>query len=101
MAVCFDAPVVELLRAGGETAHRALAGLGPDILARPVDLDEVRRRASTRPADLPVGELLLDQRVVSGIGNIWRCETLFACRCDPWRPHGSLDATALDELICR
>ncbi|MBW3615955.1 MAG: hypothetical protein KY439_11725 [Actinobacteria bacterium] len=99
LAVCFDAPVVELLAPGGEHRHPALTGLGPDVLRPPIDLGEVRRRAGTRPADLAVGELLLDQQVVAGIGNIWRCETLFACRVDPWLPWGQLAPGDLDRVV--
>jgi endonuclease-8 len=62
-------------------------------------LAAVRQRAAARPPETPIGELLLDQQVVSGIGNIWRCETLFANRVDPWTPHHDLDAGAFDALI--
>jgi endonuclease-8 len=97
VAVCFNAPVIELLAAREERVHPGLRDLGPDVLVDPVDLDEVRRRAATRPPAITVGELLLDQRVVSGIGNIWRCETLFACRVNPWTPVAEVGD--LDHLI--
>jgi formamidopyrimidine-DNA glycosylase len=99
VAVCFDAPVVELLDERAAAAHPALAGLGPDVLRPPVDLDEVRRRAAQRPPDIPVGELLLDQQVVSGIGNIWRCEVLFVRKVHPWTRHASLATDELDALV--
>jgi endonuclease-8 len=95
VAVCFNAPTVELLTPRDEAEHASLAGLGPDVLKPPVDLDEVRRRAATRPATT-IGELLLDQPVVSGIGNIYRCEALFLCRTNPKTPWPDAD---LDELV--
>ena len=96
VAVCFNAPVVELLTERDEAEHPSLTGLGPDVLKPPIDMDEVRRRAATRPADVTIGELLLDQRVVSGIGNIYRCEALFLCCTDPHLPWTAAD---LDELV--
>ena len=99
LAVCFDAPVVELLAPGGERIHPALAGLGPDVLDDPLDVDEIRRRARRRPPELALGQLLLDQRVVAGIGNIWRCETMFAERRNPWTPQSSLADPELDALM--
>ena len=93
VAVCFNAPVVELRR------DDDVGDLGPDVLRPPVDHDEIRRRAATRPPDLPVGDLLLDQRVVSGIGNIWRCEALFARKLNPWTPRSALDDDEVDALI--
>lgn len=105
VAVCFNAPVVELLAPKGEYLHRSLTGLGPDVLEPPVDLDEVRRRTAAVAAELTIGELLLDQRVVAGIGNIWRCETLFACRVDPFRPQATVDleplVTTASDLMTR
>lgn len=65
----------------------------------PVDLAEVRRRAATRHPELPAAELLVDQQVVAGIGNIWRCETLFACRTHPWLAQGRLASDQLDRLV--
>ena len=97
IAVCFNAPVVELLASGGEGQHPGLVNLGPDVLKPPVDLDEVRRRATA--SSTTIGELLLDQSVVSGIGNIWRCEALFVQRLDPFTPIRDVPVERLDELV--
>ena len=99
LAVCFDAPVVELLAAGEVERHPSIGALGPDVLVDPFDTAEVCRRASTRPADLPVGDLLLDQRVVAGIGNIYRCESLFLAGLHPSTPRSALDDAALTDLV--
>jgi endonuclease VIII len=66
------------------------------VLAVPLAVDEVRRRAAARPDDVPVCDLLLDQRVVAGIGNIYRAEAMFLCGVDPWTPHRGAD---LDTLV--
>ena len=99
VAVCFNAPVVELLRPGAELRHPSLAGLGPDVLHEDIRLDEVRRRARAGPPDRPLGELLLDQRVVAGIGNIWRSEALFACGLNPWTSVSAITDDQLDALV--
>ena len=99
MAVCFNAPIVELLAPGAEANHPSLSGLGPDILARPLDVEEIRARARRRPPDTALGELLLDQRVVAGIGNVWRCEALFLEGRNPWAPVSSLTDDELDALM--
>ncbi|HJV09745.1 MAG TPA: DNA-formamidopyrimidine glycosylase family protein [Acidimicrobiales bacterium] len=99
LAVCFNAPIVELLAPGGEAHHPSLSALGPDILDRPPDLDEIRRRARARPPSTPLGELLLDQRVAAGIGNIWRCEALFLEGHSPWAPVSAITDHQLDALM--
>lgn len=90
VAVCFNAPVVELLKPGGNHEHPGMAGLGPDILAPEFAADDVIARVAAEPPDRSVGEVLLDQRVVSGIGNIWRSESLFRARVHPATPVGAV-----------
>jgi len=81
VAVCFAAPVMELVR----DAQAPVAHLGPDILVDPFDLDDVMRRA--RASEAPtLGELLLEQRVCAGIGNIYKCEALWALELNAWMP---------------
>ena len=101
VAVCFDAPVVELLAAGEDDRHPSLTGLGPDVLVDPFDMAEVLRRIHGEPPERAVGEILLDQRVVSGIGNIYRCESLFLARLHPSTPRSALDDEALTSLVAR
>ena len=69
-----------------ELNSRAVARLGPDILAPEPDFD--RMLANLRRGDQAreVGDALLDQRLVAGIGNVWRAEALWAERVSPWRP---------------
>ncbi|HEY8642319.1 MAG TPA: DNA-formamidopyrimidine glycosylase family protein [Candidatus Dormibacteraeota bacterium] len=92
VAVLFNAPVVELTRHDDRTSH-----LGPDILAENLDLDLVVRRARSL-GSVPVGEVLLDQRVSAGIGNIWRNEALWTERVNPWRASTSLSDAQLRAL---
>ena len=99
VAVCFNAPVVELLVPDAEANHPSLGGLGPDVLARPLDVDQIRLRARRRPPDTAIGELLLDQRVAAGIGNIWRCEALFLDGRNPRTPVSALTDDELDALL--
>jgi endonuclease-8 len=83
-AVLWNGPVLELDR--GRSAR-----LGPDILVDRVDAS--RLRGVDRRREL--GEVLLDQRVVAGIGNLWKAEALWQARVSPWRCIGD---TSDDEL---
>jgi len=74
-----------------------VAHLGPDILVDPFDLDAVIRRAR-RPEAPTLGELLLEQRVCAGIGNIYKCEALWALELDAWMPPAELDDGKLRRL---
>src|SRR5262249_30184502 len=62
---------------------RSVARLGPDILADPPDLATMARRLRAEP-ERAIGDALLDQRLVAGIGNIWRSEALWQARVSPW-----------------
>jgi endonuclease-8 len=98
-AVCFNAPVIELLGAHDLDGHPALRGLGPDVLVDPLDLVEIRRRARLLPSTTVIGDVLLDQQVVSGIGNIYRCEALFVAKLDPGAPIGAIVDPVLDHVV--
>jgi endonuclease VIII len=91
-AVCFAAPDVETYRRGASgTTSPALDALGPDVCGPDVDVDAVLDRLGTIPsADAEVGDVLLDQRVASGIGNVYKSEICFACRLDPFTPLGEI-----------
>jgi endonuclease VIII len=93
VAVCFAAPVLELV----VDARRPVAHLGPDILAPLFDLDEVIHRAR-RSATSSLGELLLEQRVCAGVGNIYKCETLWIHRRNPWTPPNKVSESELRQL---
>jgi endonuclease VIII len=103
VAVCFDAPVVELFETRAAVIHPTLARLGPDLLAPgwgPADAAEARRRLrDPARASMTISEALLDQRALAGIGNIWRNETLWRERVDPWARVRDVDDATLDRLI--
>jgi endonuclease-8 len=83
VAVCFNAPVVELLRPAEVAHHPMLANLGPDLLTDDFDAQQALRRMREMPA-MPLGEAVLAQAVVAGIGNIYKSESLFLCGADPF-----------------
>jgi endonuclease-8 len=91
-ALQLNGPVLEL----GRAAPRL--DLGPDILARPLPRDEIVARLRTVPAR-PVGDALLDQRLVAGIGNLWKAEALWHARISPWQPIGELTDAELGRVV--
>jgi endonuclease-8 len=76
--VLWNGPVLEL-------HTRALRRLGPDILAQPPDIDAMLARLRRADTGRWLGEILLDQRLVAGIGNMWMAEALWRARLSPWR----------------
>jgi endonuclease-8 len=86
----------ELMRTAHVRAARGLRHLGPDLLDDDCDLGEVMRRArAAGNRGRAVGELLQDQRIAAGIGNVIRCEALFLAGVDPWQPTRDLDDARL------
>ena len=69
-----------------ELDDRVVRRLGPDILAQPPDLDAMLERLRHADQARHVGDAMLDQQLVSGIGNMWKAETLWDARLSPWRP---------------
>jgi endonuclease-8 len=91
-ALQLNGPVLELSR-----AQPALV-LGPDILAEPLERDEIVTRLRADPRR-PLGDVLLDQRAVAGIGNVWKAEALWQARVSPWRPAGELRAEEVGRVV--
>jgi endonuclease VIII len=105
VAVCFDAPVIELFETRAEAIHPTISRLGPDLLgpdwgAEAEGAAIARLRDPARVA-MTISEALLDQRALAGIGNIWRNETLFHESVDPWARVGDLDAATIGRLVRR
>ncbi len=83
-AVQFGGPTLRLLRAESVRRDPVLARLGPDILALDFDAERIAQSLAGVP-DRSLGDALLDQHLVAGIGNIFKSEACFAARLDPWQ----------------
>jgi endonuclease-8 len=100
VAVCFDAPVVELLETRAEALHPALSRLGPDLLAADFDGDDAMRRLrAAERAATSIAEALLDQRALAGIGNVYKSEILWIERVSPFTPTADVTDEALARLV--
>lgn len=98
-AVGFRLATVELIDAARE--REALGHLGPDPLGTDWDPAEALRRLLAQP-DRPIAEALLDQRVMAGPGNVWKCELCFLRGVDPSTPVGRVPRPErLVELVKR
>lgn len=73
--------------------------LGPDLLGADWDPDEAVRRLAADPSR-PIGEALLDQRALAGVGNLYKAEVLFLRGLDPWTPVGRIDDLAPLVRLC-
>jgi endonuclease-8 len=92
-AVLWNGSVLELVGARG--APR----VGPDILGKPPDYETMLTRLRATPPEREIGEALLDQRLVSGIGNIWRAEALWEAQISPWLRLDQIDDRELRALL--
>ena len=100
VAVCFSAPVVEAYRYFDRARHPILGRLGPDLCHEAPDLEEcVRRMQTYEPAETTIAEVLLDQWVMCGVGNVYRCELLWACEFNPWARVGDLSHDECREVV--
>jgi endonuclease-8 len=86
----FDGPLLELMTDGRTRFDRRLAALGPDILADEFDAAEFLRRLRGDDPTRPIGDALLDQTTIAGIGNIWKAEGCWEAAIDPWRAVGKV-----------
>lgn len=96
-AVCFRAPTVEVYPPQ-DPRPRPWRRIGPDLCVAGVDLAAVVRNTHRLPQDTEIADVLLDQRVAAGIGNVYKSEALWACRVNPFSPLHSLDDGVRREL---
>lgn len=97
-AVGFNIPVAEFTSARTLGKHRELRKLGPDVLSKNFDagaaLGRLRDRGTTAIADA-----LLNQRVLAGLGNVYKSEVLFMCRVNPFALVQDLDDATLATIV--
>jgi len=98
VAVGFNVPVAELLTPRQLARHKELQALGPDLLDAAFERGEVTRRVRAREHDA-IGDVLLNQRVIAGIGNVLKSEILFIAGIDPFAPAARLSDADVDRVI--
>jgi endonuclease-8 len=92
-ALLWNGPVLEL---SSRSRRRVV---GPDILAEPPDLTAMVSNLRREPAARELGDALLDQRLVSGIGNLWRAEALWQAQVSPWLALGEVSDEELERVL--
>jgi endonuclease-8 len=100
-AVCFAAPVIELT--DGRTAQARVAHLGPDLTRNDItdeDIDAaVVHMTTISDPDEEIGNVMLDQRIACGVGNVYKSESLFVCGVNPFTHVNDIDAAARRRLL--
>ena len=85
VAVCFDSPTVETYRQHDKQRHPGLGRLGPDLCRGEVDLGEAIELLLSYPnPEARLRDVMVDQHVMQGVGNVYRCEVLWAAELSPW-----------------
>jgi len=92
-ALLWNGPVLELSR---RPRRRAV---GPDILAEPPDVAAMVSNLRREPPRRELGDALLDQRLVAGIGNLWRAEALWHAQLSPWLRLGEASNGELERVL--
>jgi len=102
VAVCFRAPTVELIETRALAVHPVLRRLGSDVARDSFD-PALALRALRDPsrASAPVGDALLDQRAVAGLGNVYRSELCFLGRVNPFTPVSDVSDETLTRMLIR
>jgi endonuclease VIII len=97
-AVAFDVPVAEFMTPKDVERRPTLKHLGPDVMADGFDVDEAVRRIQARP-DMEIADALLDQQAIAGIGNIFKSESLFAARVNPFARMRELPPEQIAKIV--
>jgi endonuclease-8 len=97
VAVGFDVPVAEFHTTQSLARHRAVPNLGPDVLAETFSEDNAMQRIAAQKHE-EIGNVLLDQRVLAGLGNVYKSEVCFAAKVHPFRKVATLSAAELADI---
>jgi endonuclease-8 len=97
-AVGFNIPVAEFLGERDLARHDELCRLGPDVLSEHFQADEAIRRIRAQPSTA-AADVLLNQRVIAGLGNVYKSEVLFVCGVHPFAPVRTLSDAAVAALV--
>jgi endonuclease-8 len=97
--VQFDGPVLELMTEGRTRFDKRLAALGPDLLRDDFSGEEFIRRLRGDDPKRGIGDALLDQRNIAGIGNVWKNEACFIARVSPWRRVAEVSDDEAAEIV--
>jgi endonuclease-8 len=97
--VQFDGPVLELTSESRLRADPRLTRLGQDVLGESFDVDRFLARLRADDPERPIGDALLDQQTIAGIGNLWKAEVCFAAAIDPWRALAAVEDEEAARLV--
>jgi endonuclease-8 len=101
-AVAFNVPIAEFHTARSLERNSQVPKLGPDILHDEFSIEAgvqaLRNRAATNPTD-EIAVVLLNQRVVAGLGNVYKSEVAFAAGVNPFRPMSSITDREMNTMI--
>jgi endonuclease VIII len=98
VAVAFDVPIARFHTARTLERFAAVTGLGPDVLSQSFSQDEATGRLLAESSE-EIGNVLLNQRVMAGIGNVFKSEICFACQVNPFRKVATLRPSEVECLI--
>jgi len=99
IVVQFRGPILELKRSSRTNFDPYLNRLGPDILAKELDLSAIMVRLRADDQTRPVADALLDQRTLAGVGNLWKNESLYELQINPWRPLAEVSDEQLEAVV--
>ena len=99
-AVAFNVPVAKFYTANSLARDSSIPRLGPDLLNPEFSADEAKQRLLGQSSE-EIGNVLLNQRVMAGLGNVYKSEVLFACGIYPFRRVGTLTPAEIDCVLDR
>jgi endonuclease VIII len=97
-AVAFNVPIARFHTAKSLERFTAVATLGPDVLGQSFATDDVTQRLLAHGEE-EIGNVLLNQRVMAGVGNVFKSEICFACQVNPFRKVASLRKEEIECLL--